>query len=186
VKRRQDGDEIDESVETSPGRTPHPTHHGPGGGCGQRYEQGQRRHPGRDVAAFEEIGPHLAPVEVVVEDDPDAEVEAGVAKGEEADQAAELQRPRKAEQDAERRESQPDQEQPERPLPKPVGDKADGVRPEVVGHPPIEKDKEGQHAEHPRASFDPNPCRPRHRGSPRSALSDQLSAISIGEVMAES
>jgi hypothetical protein len=113
-------------------------------------------------------------------------VEARVAEGEETDQAAELERPGKTEYDAERREGQTDQEQPERPLPEPVGDEADRIRPEVVGHPPIEKDKQGQQTEHPRASFEPNPFCPRHRVPPPSAISYQRRAIASPKLIAES
>jgi hypothetical protein len=69
-----------------------------------------------------------------------------------------------------------DQEQPERPLPEPVGDEADGVRPEIGGHPPIEKDKQGQQTEHPRAGFESNSFCPRHRVPQASAFSYQPSA----------
>lgn len=99
-----------------------------GSGCdGKRNQEHESGEADRDVAAPEDVGPHVVEIEEAIEADPRGEVEAGVEKSEKAQHAAETNEQRQSEKFAQRCDGESDEKEANGPVAEPVLDELDRV-----------------------------------------------------------
>jgi hypothetical protein len=129
VHAAEDGSDVDQAMQALPAAA-EPAHPAPGGCHRERYEQHERRESDRDVWPLRDVRDHLPPVECLIHEQVEQEMQCDVGECVEAQHAPERQQARPAADLSQRRHREGQHQEPQAPDPERVLDLLDRVRTE--------------------------------------------------------